>query len=355
MENIFEENTIKSKSSEESAKIDPKKIEPVYPFFEMWIMSEELKASVYTFPSQCILHKENNDFLNCKYKIHQKTDEKRSIEKFCMIKFTNFIYYMGYLNNYRSSVSISAYDINVDLNKKFPLFSHYINPDIIKRAIYPGESGEKNKKMLDIEINKHFDKISDWKIKIHSFQLNLIIHAILTLKNFFSRFFLYYHNKNIKFVNHGEPQKKRIDIKLKNSNFIMKHTLHNSSDTIYELDINLGLRCVLMNYGDTWVGPFKDSKMIQIYINKMFLNNIKHSKGKPEVKLSNKILSCFSFFINLNCESTEQEQKQNRTYYIYISKSTDKNLESLFKLNKKNNSSGKLNARNPIIPFQSNN
>ena len=99
----------------------------------------------------------------------------------------------------------------------------------------------------------------------------------------------------------------------------------------------------------------EDTKMIQIYINKMFLNNIKHSKGKPEVKLSNKILSCFSFFINLNCESTEQEQKQNRTYYIYISKSTDKNLESLFKLNKKNNSSGKLNARNPIIPFPSNN
>jgi len=347
MENIFEGNTVRCKVSEENLLRDPKSIRSVYPFFQMWILSQDIKASIYTFPSECLLHKVSKDYDKCSFKIHNKTAENRSIEKFCILKLSKFTYYMGYLSNYLSTSSVSAFELNCILNKKFSLFTHYSNLDLIKRTNESQITSNK-KKMLKIKINKHFDRISDFKITLDQIHLNFVVHAILTLKNFFSRYFLYYSNKNIKYVYLGESQKKRVVVNMKNSNLILRNTLLNTSDTIYELEINLGLSFVLCNQGNTWIGPFKDSKKIQIYIKKMLLNNVRPGKGKTEVKLSNKILSDFSFLVELNCESNEREQKEGRVYYIYLSKCPKEDVEMLYS---SKNKERKLKNRNPLINF----
>jgi hypothetical protein len=312
-ENLYENPLVKSKGTQMSHEyFKNNNIDHVY--CETYFLVDDLIASVYNFPSTCMLHKDKKSNWHHDNSFKCKTSKLKAnvqLTKLCTFKVKNFSLIMILKNN-DEKISLLEFDsIISELNKYHNSFSK------LHSTILLNSTG-KNEKAFYGEIIMNSRKNQQlYNLEFMDIEVNFLRLPLMALYRFFAKYFFYYQNKNIKIVNYGGVQNKQMIIFLHNFNFYIQSNNVEINRTYYELNITTDFKITTKMAGNSLLGPIEDLKIYEFLIKEMYLCDMKHKSGKDLNTYKNQICSEVYILFNILTRATDRLQPENTFYYLF--------------------------------------
>jgi hypothetical protein len=283
-------------------------------YCEVYVLVDDFVASVYNFPSSCMLHKDKRDMWFHDNTFKCKTSKMKGniqLTKLCTIRLRNFCLVMNLKNNSEKITFMEFDSIVCELNK-FHLSFNKLQSNILLNSI------DRTKKAFFSEILLRRGNQYVYNLEFFNIDVNFLRLPIIALYRFFAKYFFYYQNKNIRMVNYGEIKHKEMTINLNNFTFfIQSNNVEINRGTYYELDILTDLKFIMRNKGNALLGPIEDLKIYELFIKEIYLCDMKHRGGKDRNTYKNQICSEVFILFNILTRATDRLQPENTFYYLF--------------------------------------
>ena len=164
------------------------------------LLNDQCIISLYNYPSKCSFHrgdrkspKQHNTDIVCPF---GKNFPNLELEKLCEMKATNLYLLMRFFKE-EKYFYMSLNDMNIELNRNMVSFSQY---PCLKLLWIQRELLKNNCFNLELTLGKNLP--TKYDVKFYNMRFLCFPLPIIALWRFFTKYFFYYTNKNIKNILH---------------------------------------------------------------------------------------------------------------------------------------------------------
>ena len=290
---------------------------------DMILLNEECYLSLYNYPAKCSFHrvdrktpKQHNYDINCNF---GKNFPNLELEKLCEIKLIYFYLLMRFFK-IEKYFYVSFNNMKIELNKNMLSFSQYPS---IKLLWIKTELLKKNCFNLELTLGKNLP--TKYDVKFYNMNFTLFPLPIISIWRFFTKYFFYYTNTNIKNILHKDYLKFILNttITLKDCSMIVKSLYGDSvqqqqqmNPFFHDLQLNFDLILKIINTGNTITSPFTSFTQYIFDIKSGFLN------GKED---QSQFLDKVKIVIEIFSKGKQFFKENDRTCYYFIKYGNEKN------------------------------
>ncbi len=284
------------------------------------LLNDQCIISLYNYPSKCSFHrgdrkspKQHNIDIVCPF---GKNFPNLELEKLCEMKATNLYLLMRFFKE-EKYFYMSLNDMNIELNRNMVSFSQY---PCLKLLWIQRELLKNNCFNLELTLGKNLP--TKYDVKFYNMRFLCFPLPIIALWRFFTKYFFYYTNKNIKNILHEKSFKssKNTIITLKDSTMLIKSLFIDSAQqqqlNNYDLLFNFDLVLKLIQTGNSVTSPFTSFTQYIVDIKNGFL------KGKEEhIQFLDKVKIIFEQY----SQGKEKFKEKDRSCYYFLKYGNENN------------------------------